>query len=416
MCIDQGTISRFRLQVEAEWRRNIAPFWLKYALDEKYGGFHGWVANDLRIDEQAEKGIILTSRILWTSSHAYRIHKDEPFGRIAEYAFEYLSQHFIDREHGGVFWTLDYLGKAMDRKKRVYAQAFALLGLTEFFVATGEREALDQAFALFQLIESCCRDREHDGYFETFECDWTLASDQRLSTVDQDHKKSMNSHLHILEAYATLARATGNPDVKERLRAVIDIFLTCIIDPRSFHFRMFFDETWIRKSDKVSFGHEIEGSWLLCEAAETLGDAGLLSQVRGVALSVARAVVNEALDTDGSLLYEADPSGVTDYDRHWWAQSEAVVGFVNAYQLSGDKSFLTAAIGVWKFINKKIIDREHGEWFWKVSRAGEPARDLPKLSQWKCPYHNGRMCFEISRRLSDNPNCRTFERLVNLNS
>lgn len=413
MSLDQETIMRFRSQVEAEWSRNIAPFWLKHALDQKYGGFYGWISNDLQIDEQADKGVVLTSRILWTFSRAYRIYANRVFGRVAKRAFEYLKRNFVDREHGGVFWTVDYSGKPANTTKRVYAHAFALFGLTEFFMAFGEQAALDQALVLFRLIESRFRDCEHDGYFETFECDWTPSSDQRLTTADHNEQKSMNSHLHILECYTTLAHTTRDPDVRKRLHAIIDIFLSRIINPHSFHFHMFFDAAWRCKTNRISFGHDIEGSWLLCEAAETLKDAGLLSQVRIIALRMARAVFNEALETDGSLVYEADLSGVTDDDRHWWAQSEAVVGFVNAYQLSGDKSFLTAAIGVWNFINQRMIDREHSEWFWKVSRAGEPARNLPKLSQWKCPYHNGRMCFEIRQRLSEPPSRPTIEHLVN---
>jgi cellobiose epimerase len=213
MTVGQAEIGEFRSQVEGEWRDNIAPFWVRYAPDEKHGGFRGWITNDLRIDERAEKGIILNSRILWTFSRAYELYQEDAFQHLAKRAYKYLTQYFFDRQLGGVFWTLDYSGKPMDTKKRVYAQAFALYGLTEYFVATGERQALDLAFELFYLMETYCRDGEHDGYFETFERDWTLAGDQRLSEVDRDEKKSMNAHLHVLEAYAILARVTDSPTV-----------------------------------------------------------------------------------------------------------------------------------------------------------------------------------------------------------
>ena len=398
--MSQAAISEFRTQIESEWRENIAPFWSRYAPDEGHGGFRGWITNDLQVDEQAEKGIILNARILWTFSRAYRLYHDDASEDLAKRAYEYLAEHFVDPQAGGVYWTVDYSGKPADKKKRVYAQAFALYGLTEFFAATGFRAALDLAFELFYLLESYCRDREYDGYFETFERDWTLAGDQRLSEVDQDDKKSMNAHLHVLEAYAALAEATGNAQVKERLRAVIEIFLTRIIHARGSHLQMFFDEKWQSKSDHVSFGHDIEASWLLCEAAAVLEDADLSTRVKTAALKLAQAVYEKALDVDGSVLYEADTSGIIDDDKHWWTQTEAVVGFVNAYQLSGQEGFLNAALRVWQFINRHIVDKEHGEWFWKTSKAGVPSLDMPKLSQWKCPYHNGRMCFEISRRLS----------------
>jgi cellobiose epimerase len=399
MSTQPETILTFRKQVESEWLDHIAPFWLRYALDQQYGGFRGWITNDLQIDEQAEKGIILNSRILWTFAHAYQIYQDADFRRVADRAFCYLTDHFIDREYGGVFWTLDYRGQPLDTKKRPYAQAFALYGLTEFYRATGEAKALAEARTIFDLLESRTRDEVNEGYLETFERDWTLAHDQRLSDVDQDEKKSMNTHLHVLEAYATLARATNDGGVKERLRAMILLFLKHIIHPKQFHLQMFFDEMWTSKSDHISFGHDIEGSWLLCEAAEVLADAEVLNQVRSISVKMAQSVYDRGLDTDGSLLYEADPNGIINDEKHWWTQTEAVVGFVNAYELSGQEHFLVAALRVWEFISRNIVDRRNGEWFWKTSRAGVPDLEMPKLSQWKCPYHNGRMCFEIKRRL-----------------
>lgn len=401
MSLRANALAEFREQVEREWRDNIAPFWSQHGPDEEHGGFRGWISNDLQVDDRAEKGIILNSRILWTFSRAFKLNHDETDRRLAQRACEYLVEHFVDPQAGGVYWTVDYTGKPADKKKRSYAQAFALYGLTEYFLATGQRAALDQAFELFYLMESYCRDREHDGYFETFERDWTLAADQRLSEVDRDEKKSMNAHLHLLEAYATLAAATGNAAVKERLRAVIELFLTRIIHPGGTHLQMFFDERWQCQSDHISFGHDIEASWLLCEAAATLADADLSTRVNAAALKIARAVYENGLDADGGLLYEADATGIIDHDKHWWTQTEAVVGFVNAYEVSGDQTYLEAALRVWQFIDQHLIDKQHGEWFWKTDRCGAPALNLPKVSQWKCPYHNGRMCFEISRRLSD---------------
>jgi mannobiose 2-epimerase len=399
MTIQPERISLFRDQIESEWRDNIAPFWLRYAVDEKHGGFHGWITNDLKIDEQAEKGIILNSRILWTFAHAYGVYQKDEFRGFADRAFNFITDYFIDREYGGVFWTLDCRGQPLDMKKRPYAQAFALYGLAEFYEATAEPRALAEARAIFDLLESRTRDAVNDGYFETFERDWTLADDQRLSDVDQNEKKSMNTHLHVLEAYARLARAANDEGVKDRLRALITLFLNRIIHPEQFYLRMFFDETWAAKSDHISFGHDIEGSWLLCEAAEILADDELLAQVRNVSLNMAQCVYDRGLDTDGSLFYEADATGVIGNDKHWWTQTEAVVGFVNAYQLSNQEHFLEAALRLWEFISRNIVDRQNGEWFWKTSRAGVPDLEMPKVSQWKCPYHNGRMCFEISRRL-----------------
>jgi mannobiose 2-epimerase len=400
MTLPKDQIRKFRDEIAAEWRDNIAPFWLQHAPDEKYGGFRGWITNDLQVDEEAEKGIILNSRILWTFAHACRIESNNQFRWMAERAFSNLTEKFSDREHGGVFWTLTHTAQPSNTRKRPYAQAFAIYGLTEFFLVTGEKKALAEALAIFELLESRARDNEHDGYYETFERDWSLAMDQRLSEVDQDEKKSMNTHLHVLEAYAALLSASNDLRVKERLRALINLFLNRIIQPPRHSLQMFFDESWNGKSDHISFGHDIEASWLLCEAAEILGDEALLEKVKDISVKISRSVYERGLDNDGSLLYEANHQGLINDEKHWWTQTEGVVGFVNAYELSGDEKFLRAAIGVWEFIKAHLIDREHGEWFWKTSRSGVPDLQLPKLSQWKGPYHNGRMCFEIARRLA----------------
>ena len=407
MDINREEAIKFRQEIEDEWRNNIAPFWLKYAPDEKHGGFHGLVSGDLLIDERAEKGIILNTRILWTFSRAYKLYQEDSFQWMAERAYRYLREHFVDRKHGGVFWTVDYLGTPVDRKKRVYAQAFALYALVEFYSASHEPEALAEAFEIFNLLEIHCRDQAHDGYFETFEADWTLASDQRLSEVDMDEKKSMNTHLHIMEAYTTLLHSLDDSEVKERLRALINLFLTRIIHPQGFYLQMFFDETWACKSTHRSFGHDIEASWLLREAAEALAEKETSEIVRAVALRMAESVYENGLDADGSLLYEAEAGRITDDEKTWWTQAEAVVGFLNAYELSGKKHFSAAARRIWEFIKRSLIDRENGEWFWKTARDGTPSSEMPKLSQWKCPYHNGRMCFEISHRLSTVPSLRS---------
>ncbi|MEP6924062.1 MAG: AGE family epimerase/isomerase [Pyrinomonadaceae bacterium] len=401
MSLGKLEISDFRRQIESEWMDNIAPFWLKFAPDEKYGGFRGLITNDLQIDEKAEKGIILNSRILWTFSHADKIYREKSYLEIASRAFQYLTKHFFDKDHGGVFWTVDYTGAPLDTKKRPYAQAFALYALSEFYSATNNKSALDKAFEIFYLLEKNCQDKQNKGYFETFERDWTLAKDQRLSEVDANEKKSMNTHLHILEAYANLYRATGNSTVKDRLRALINIFLDKIIHRKNFYLQMFFDDQWTVKSAVDSLGHDIEASWLLWEAAEILGDEELLKQVQSVAIKMANAVYDNGLASDGSLLYEAKNKVIIDRDRDWWVQAEAVVGFLNAYQLSKDESFLTAAARVWEYITEKVIDRSNGEWFWKITDEGLHSNEKPKLSQWKCPYHNGRMCFEAVSRLRE---------------
>jgi mannobiose 2-epimerase len=395
----RAAVQKLRERVELELRGDILPFWLKYAVDDEYGGFRGQIANDLTIDPLAHKGLILNARILWTFAKAYKVYGEEVYLRTARRAYEYLRQFFWDAEFGGVYWMVDHLGNPVETKKRIYGQAFTVYALAEYAAASSEKEPLEKAIALHRMIEDVSHDGDNGGYFETYERDWKLAGEQRLSEVDMDEKKSMNTHLHLLEAYANLLRMWNDDTLRKRLRELLRIFLDQIIDPETHHFRMFFDEEWHDRLDRFSYGHDIEGSWLICEAAEVLGDRAILEETRTAALSMAQVVYEQALDEDGGLFYEGRGKEIIDTDKQWWPQAEAVVGFRNAYEISGKEYFLKASEKSWDFIEKYIVDRRHGEWYWLVSRDGMPSNDKYKVDPWKCPYHNSRMCFEVMERL-----------------
>jgi mannobiose 2-epimerase len=301
---------------------------------------------------------------------------------------------------------LDHRGNPLSDRKQIYAQAFAAYAMAEYYRATGKPESLEFAQRLFRLIEDHSRDAVWKGYLEARGRDWGALEDMRLSEKDLNSPKSMNTHLHVMEAYTNLLRVWRDPELEARQKELLEVTMDRIVDNSTGHFKLFFDNQWNSLNDHVSFGHDIEGSWLIQEAAEVLGDAVLIDRARKLALRMAETVYAEGLDKDGSLFYEADSKGVMiDPKKHWWAQAEAVVGFYNAYQLSGQEHFLDQSYRLWEYIETHVVDRVHGEWHAKLSPAGVPYlekedSDACLAGPWKCPYHNSRVCYEMMERLN----------------
>jgi mannobiose 2-epimerase len=396
---DQSVLHDYARRIEAELRENILPFWMQHAVDRERGGFYGEIANDLRVNRDALRGALLTSRILWTFSAAYRRYRDPAYRDMADWAYEDLLARFWDDTYSGLYWAIDADRRPVDTRKQIYGQAFGIYSLSEYRLATGSEPALERAVALFGDIEANSYDPQHGGYLEAFDRKWTLEQDMRLSEVDMNEAKSMNTHLHVLEAYANLMRAWTNLELARKLRDLLQVIVEQIVDPATNHTRLFFDRRWNVKSDRISYGHDIEASWLLVDAAKTLHDDALLDATQALAVRIARATLSEALDEDGGLLYEAGPGGVTDSRKEWWPQAEAAVGALNAYQLTAEPLFLEAALRTWDFIAAHLVDHEHGGWFRSVSREGEVDRQEPKVSFWKGPYHSARACMEAVDRL-----------------
>ncbi len=385
------SLDRLRVEFATELRDNVLHYWTTRMLDDEHGGYLGRRDGFDKLDEKADKGVILNTRILWTFSHAARVFSDE-YRPFADRAYDYLVRKFVDREQGGVFWMVDYEGKPVNTKKQIYAQAFAIYALSEYYLLSGDIAARDLAVSLFRLIERYSFDRTYNGYLEAFDSSWTLLDDLRLSDKDANEKKTMNTHLHVLEAYTNLYRCWPDPELKVQTSNLVEVFLSRII--RGNHFSLFFDEKWNVRGDVISYGHDIEGSWLLYEAAEVVGDDQLLKQVREVSVAMVDAVKAAGIDKQGAVMNENH-----DPDLHWWPQAEALVGFVNAYQLTGKQEYLSAMLRVWDFIKSKMIDRVNGEWYWRVDPAGNVCFDEDKAGPWKCPYHNSRALMELLKRL-----------------
>jgi cellobiose epimerase len=386
--------------IEQELQGNLLPFWRERSLDRAGGGFIAEMANDGTLREDAPKGLILNTRLLWTFSALYRELGDERDRELARRAYDYLQQYFRDPDYGGYVWQVDPDGQPLEVTKKIYGQAFCVYALSEYHRATGDADALRSAAETCNLIELHAHDARFGGYIEVLGADWSPVTDLRLSDKDMNVAKSMNNHLHVLEAYTTLHSVWPNPVVAGRLRELIRLFDERIMTP-SGHFDLFFDEQWKVRSDSYTYGHDIEGAWLLCEAAMALGGKELEAQVSKRAVEVARAVYREGLDLEGGLVYEGRNGKVIDTSREWWPQAEAMVGFWNVYRLTKEAGFAEAVARLWAFIEKRMVDRVHGEWFWRVRADGSVDEREPKVSEWKDPYHATRMCLEMMRLLEE---------------
>jgi len=387
------------LAADKELREGILPFWASRAVDVDKGGFFGRIGEDGLPDPSAGKGGVLNARILWAFSAVLRHRPDPLFRSLADRAFGYLLENFWDPEHSGLYWEVDSRGRMLQGRKQTYGQAFGIYALAEYFMATGVQEALDRADRLFEVVEAQTIDPESGGYWEARGRDWKPIDDLRLSTIDLNAPFSMNTHLHVLEAYTGLVRASHGTRHRERLRAVLEIILGRITDAETGHLILFQDEHWRPMSGVVSFGHEIESSWLLCEAADTLGDESVSKRTRAAALRLADGVMAHGYDAvNGGFLHEESRDGHLDTEKEWWVQAEGVVGLLNAFELSGRSEFLDSALQTWDFIEAHVIDRVVGEWRTRVSREGAPIQGFARVDFWKCPYHNVRAMLEISER------------------
>lgn len=396
--VNTESLKKELLQVLKE---NILDYWIKHSIDKEYGGFLGYVNSNNDVNPKASKGIILNARILWTFSAAGIFLKDSYYKETADLAYNYIKDKFIDNKNGGVYWELNYKGEPLNRKKQIYAQAFAIYALSEYYLMNRNAAALELAKEIYYLIEKYSYDKKYEGYIEAFGEGWNDLEDVRLSEKDRNAKKTMNTHLHVLEAYTNLYRIWPDEKVGNSLIRLINVFAVYFINNQN-HLNPFFTENWELTDNIISFGHDIEFSWLFTEAAEVINDADLLNKTKNIAVNMVDTVINEGFDSSGGIVYEMNPdSNHLDPDKHWWVQAEGMVGLVNAYQITNNYTYLEKAVKLWKFIDSFIIDHKYGEWFWRVNNQGIPYREDEKAGFWKCPYHNSRTCIEIINRLEE---------------
>ncbi|WP_433764476.1 AGE family epimerase/isomerase [Flavobacterium ginsenosidimutans] len=379
---------------------SILKYWSQRTIDDQNGGFVGQIDFNDHLIANAEKGSVLNTRILWTFSASYQTTKNENHKKLAKRAFEFLAAYFYDTQFGGLFWSINEDKTPKDTKNQIYALAFAIYGLSEYYTISKEERALEIAKNLYAKIQEHSYDKLNKGYFEAFTRDWQPIEDLRLSAKDANEKKTMNTHLHIIEGYVNLYKVWKDEKLHQDIVELLETIEKYFINTETGHLRLFFDENWKEKPDVISYGHDIEAAWLLQQCAEISGNETLIANFKKHAVQITN-VTMEGLDSDGGLWYEYDPEKKKLIpEKHWWPQAEALIGFYNAYQLTGKEEYLDIVYKIWKFTKKYMIDHQNGEWFWGVYDDYSIMKK-DKAGFWKCPYHNGRACLELIARIQD---------------
>ena len=392
---------QLKKELKEELTHNILPFWMDKMTDDMHGGYYGQMTGKNLLVKNAPKGGILNACILWTFSSVALYFKNPLYAEYSKRAKDYILEHFFDNDNGGVYWMLHADGSPADTKKQIYNQAFFIYGLVEYYRVTNDKSCLDKAIELFYLIEKYSFDTELNGYFEAYSKEWILLDDLRLSEKDANEKKTMNTHLHILEAYTNLFRVWKDPLLEKQIRNLLKLFTEKIINPDTHHLDLFFDEHWKCKSTIYSYGHDIEAAWLLAEAAHVLGDNDLIKMIEAVSLLITNAA-SEGLNPNGSLVNEKDyVTEHVDTNCDWWPQAESMIGYFNAFEISKNETYAFKTLDAWNFIKEYLIDKKEGEWHWSVSDDGKVDVVNDKAGFWKCPYHNSRMCLELMKRIHE---------------
>ncbi|NKI33306.1 N-acylglucosamine 2-epimerase [Muricauda sp. DJ-13] len=375
--------------------QNVLRYWKDNTVDFENGGFYGKIDSSNLIHKKAPKGIILNTRILWSFCRASNFYNHREFDFEIERAFGYLNEKFRDNLHGGVFWEVDYAGIPTNKKKQVYAQAFCLYALTEYYKYSKNPEAFAWANEIFELLEKHAYDRRLGGYFEAFSRTWETLEDVRLSQKDLNAPKTTNTILHVLEAYTNFYEVSNKAEVKLALEKLIQLFHEKLFNSQN-HLKLFFTNDWKSLSSEISYGHDIEAAWLVLLACKVIANDRLYLKTKSLLKDVCKTFINEALDNEfGVINSKNSRTQQIDSDRHWWPQAEAMVGLIYNWKLNRVTNDFKIVQQIWQFTEDNIIDHKLGEWYFRVDSSGKPYESENKVGPWKCPYHNTRALIEI---------------------
>lgn len=393
----QNTTQNLKKEMTTELH-NLLNYWSKNTNDTVNNGFIGQIDWEENKNFEAEKGAVMHARILWTFSAAYPITTDPTHKNIAKKAFEIIIDQFYDKEYGGIFWSISPNGTPKDTKNQIYALAFVIYGLSEYFAISQDNKALETAIDLYKIIQKYSYDPINKGYLEAFTRDWKEIDDLRLSEKDANEKKTMNTHLHIIEGYANLYKVWKNPALLKDITELLEVIDTHFMNTKTGHLHLFFNEIWIEKPDVISYGHDIEAAWLLLQCAKISENKTLIERYKQHAIQITNATI-EGIDHDGGLWYELEiDNNHLIKEKHWWPQAELMIGFYNSYQLTQNTDYLDIVLKNWEFTKKHLIDTKNGEWYWGVFEDYSIIKK-DKAGFWKCPYHNGRACIELINRI-----------------
>jgi len=416
--MDKNELIALRKEAYDHLTDELLPFWTSRMKDEKNGGYLTHFDEQGNDTGEDEKSLIAQARCLYTLSSAHRAgYGNGELAELAKHGADFIIDKMWDDEFGGFYWMMDRKGNVKIDEKIIYGHSFAIYSLSEYYLATGDERGIEYARKVFDLIQKYCTDTMYGGYWEMFHRDWTLKGPGSAG----GDRKTLDVHMHLMEAFTTLYEATGEDVHRRKLLEVIDILLNRINHPEyktgipqfykdwTIAPQIKFDIIWGwdrfsedgqkgNATDNTCFGHNAEFAWLLNHALEILKDD------KDEYLDLFRIIYDHTVDNGidreyGGVFVEGPHSGgVYDREKEFWQQAEVLIGMLDGVILLNDEKYWDAYKNVHRFVFDKVINKEVGEWYPLLTRKGEPIWTHMGHS-WKINYHTVRAMVQSIKRL-----------------